>query len=164
MAEYTRLARINGSSKRPVEQRSPRLAGAFRIVNVLEVTPDEVISWGDKQRDCGYPDTFVKQNDERRSCFGLNDGSIGIHMENSEQFETRFVEVFQPIFLWGVGALELILVLYTVYMEFVTGTGPSLLSTVLPLSVVIAIVWAVLAVLITLIVIGIKNRTNRGKP
>ena len=82
-------------------------------------------------------------------------------MENSKEFETRFVEVFQPIFLWGVGALELTLVLYTLYMEFVTGTGPSLLSTVLPLSVVIAIVWAVLAVLITLAVVGIKNRTNR---
>lgn len=84
-------------------------------------------------------------------------------MENSKEFETRFVEVFQPIFLWGVGALELTLVIYTLYMEFVTGTGPSLLSTVLPLSVVIAIVWAVLAVLITLIVVGIKNRTNRTK-
>lgn len=81
-------------------------------------------------------------------------------MENPQNFETRFIEVFQPIFLWGVGALELMLVLYTVYMEFVTGTGPSLLSTVLPLSVVIAIVWAVLAVLITLAVIGLKKRAN----
>jgi hypothetical protein len=81
-------------------------------------------------------------------------------MENPQNFETRFIEVFQPIFLWGVGALELMLVLYTVYMEFVTGTGPSLLSTVLPLSVVIAIVWAVLAVLITLAVIGLKKRAK----
>jgi len=84
-------------------------------------------------------------------------------MENSEEFETRFIEVFQPIFLWGVGALELTLVIYTLYMEFVTGAGPSLLSTVLPLSVVIAIVWAVLAVLITLTVVGLKNRANRTK-
>lgn len=84
-------------------------------------------------------------------------------MNNPQDFETRFIEVFQPIFLWGVGAFELALVIYTLYMEFVTGTGPSLLSTVLPLSVVIAIVWAVLAVLITLAVVGIKNRTNRTK-
>ena len=81
-------------------------------------------------------------------------------MEEPQNFETRFIEVFQPIFLWGVGALELILVIYTLYMEFVSGAGPSLLTTVLPLSVVIAIVWAVLAVLITLGVIGIKNRTK----
>jgi len=84
-------------------------------------------------------------------------------MKKPQDFETRFIEVFQPIFLWGVGAFELALVIYTLYMEFVTGTGPSLLSTVLPLSVVIAIVWAVLAVLITLTVVGIKNRTNRTK-
>jgi len=84
-------------------------------------------------------------------------------MEKSEHFETRFVEVFQPIFLWGVAAFELALAIYTVYMEFVTGAGPSLVSTILPLSVVIAIVWAVLAVLITLIVIGIKKRKNRSE-
>lgn len=83
-------------------------------------------------------------------------------MKNPPKFETRFVEVFQPIFLWGVGALELSLVIYTLYMEFVTGTGPSLLSTILPLSVVIAIVWAVLAVLITLIVVGVKNPKNHS--
>ena len=83
-------------------------------------------------------------------------------MEKAEDFETRFVEVFQPVFLWGVGALELALVIYTGYMEFVTGTGPSLLSTVLPLSVVIAIVWAVLAVLITLTTIAIKKRIDRS--
>jgi len=79
-------------------------------------------------------------------------------MKNPQNFESRFTEYFQPIFLWGVAALELILVLYTLYMEFVTGTGPSLLSTVLPLSIVIAIVWAVLAVLITLAFVGIQNR------
>lgn len=84
-------------------------------------------------------------------------------MEKSEDFEARFVEHFQPIFLWGVGALELALVIYTVHMEFVTGAGPSLVSTILPLSVGIAIIWAVIAVLIALIVIGIKNRTNRSK-
>ena len=81
-------------------------------------------------------------------------------MDDPQNFETRFIEVFQPIFLWGVGALELFLVIYTLYMEFVSGAGPSLLTTVLPLSVVIAIVWAVLAVLITLAVVGIKNRTQ----
>ena len=79
-------------------------------------------------------------------------------MKIPQDFETRFTETFQPIFLWGVGALELTLILYTLYQEFVTGTGPSLLSTVLPLSVVIAIVWAVLSVLITLVVVGIKNQ------
>ncbi len=84
-------------------------------------------------------------------------------MEKSEDFETRFVEVFQPVFLWGVGALELALVVHTVYMEFVTGAGPSLISTILPLSIVIAVVWAVLAVLITLIFVGIKKRKNRSE-
>ncbi|MCR9194915.1 MAG: hypothetical protein NXH88_09300 [Hyphomonas sp.] len=79
-------------------------------------------------------------------------------MKIPQDFEAQFTETFQPIFLWGVGALELILILYTLYQEFVTGTGPSLLSTVLPLSVVIAIVWAVLSVLITLAVVGIKNQ------
>jgi hypothetical protein len=82
-------------------------------------------------------------------------------MENSEEFETRFTEVFQPIFAWGVAALELILVIYTLYMEFVTGSGPSLLAMILPLSIAIAIVWAVLAVLITLAFIAIKKRTDR---
>ena len=64
---------------------------------------------------------------------------------------------------WGVGAFELALVIYTLYLELVTGTGPSLLTTVLPLSIVIAIAWAVLAVLITLAVVGIKIRINRKK-
>jgi uncharacterized membrane protein (DUF485 family) len=82
-------------------------------------------------------------------------------MDNPQDLETRFTEVFQPIFIWGVGAFELILILYTLYMELVTGTGPSLLATVLPLSVVIAIVWAVLAALISLIIVGIKRRTSR---
>ncbi|WP_372529372.1 hypothetical protein [Parvularcula marina] len=85
-------------------------------------------------------------------------------MEEPQDLESRFTEVFQSVFLWGVGALELTLVLYTLYMEFVTGTGPSLLSTVLPLSVVIAVAWAVLAVLITLVFLGIKNRLSRTKP
>ncbi|RFB03976.1 hypothetical protein DX908_00955 [Parvularcula marina] len=84
-------------------------------------------------------------------------------MEEPQDLESRFTEVFQSVFLWGVGALELTLVLYTLYMEFVTGTGPSLLSTVLPLSVVIAVAWAVLAVLITLVFLGIKNRLRRTK-
>ena len=96
-------------------------------------------------------------------CLVSNGWDNSVRMENSKEFEIRFVEVFQPIFLWGVGALELTLVIYTLYMEFVTGTGPSLLSTVLPLSVVIAVVWAVLTVLITLAVIGIKKRINPPK-
>ena len=78
-------------------------------------------------------------------------------MKPQQDFETQFTETFQPIFLWGVGALELLLILYTLYQEFVTGTGPSLLSTVLPLSVAIAIVWAVLSVLLTLAVVSINN-------
>ena len=82
-------------------------------------------------------------------------------MKQSQDFEARFIEVFQPVFLWGVGAFELILILYTLYMEFVSGAGPSLLTTVLPLSVAIAVAWAVLAVLITLAIVGIKNRTKR---
>ena len=82
-------------------------------------------------------------------------------MKQSQDFEARFIEVFQPVFLWGVGAFELILILYTLYMEFVSGAGPSLLTTVLPLSVAIAVAWAVLAVLITLAIVGIKNRTRR---
>lgn len=84
-------------------------------------------------------------------------------MENPQDLETRFTEIFQPIFLWGVGAFELTLVIYSVYMELVTGTGPSLLSTVLPLSVVIAIVWAVLAALISLIIVGIQRRASHTK-
>ena len=84
-------------------------------------------------------------------------------MEHPQDFEARFTEVFQPIFIWGVGALELALLIYTLYSELVTGTGPSLLTTVLPLSIVIAIAWAVLAVLITLAVVGFKNRAARKK-
>jgi len=79
-------------------------------------------------------------------------------MTDPQNFEARFIEVFQPIFFWGGGAFELVLVLYTFYLEFATGTGPSLFTTVLPLSIAIAIAWAVLSVLITLAVIGIKNR------
>jgi len=82
-------------------------------------------------------------------------------MNNYKKFEAQITETFKPVFLWGVGALELILLMYTLYMELVTGTGPAVLTTVLPLSVVIAIVWAVLAVLISLIIVGIRNRANR---
>ncbi|WP_417468588.1 hypothetical protein [Maricaulis sp.] len=85
-------------------------------------------------------------------------------MKIQREFEKQFTETFQPIFIWGVGAFELALVIYTLYLEFLTGTGPSLLSTVLPLSVAIAIAWAVLAALITLAVIGFRNRANRQKP
>tara|TARA_R110001592_G_scaffold117690_1_gene319831 strand:+ start:208 stop:465 length:258 start_codon:yes stop_codon:yes gene_type:complete len=85
-------------------------------------------------------------------------------MKIQREFENRFTGTFQPIFIWGVGALELALVIYTLYLEFLTGTGPSLLSTVLPLSVAIAIAWAVLAVLITLAIVGFRNRADRKKP
>tara|TARA_R110000744_G_scaffold1843_13_gene7208 strand:+ start:73542 stop:73799 length:258 start_codon:yes stop_codon:yes gene_type:complete len=85
-------------------------------------------------------------------------------MKIQREFEKRFTATFQPIFIWGVGALELALVIYTLYLEFLTGTGPSLLSTVLPLSVAIAIAWAVLAVLITLAIVGFRNRADRKKP
>ena len=78
-------------------------------------------------------------------------------------FEARFIKTFQPIFFWGVGAFELGLVLYTFYLEFATGSGPSLFSTVLPLSIIIAIAWAVLSVLITLAVVGLTDRANRKK-
>jgi hypothetical protein len=79
-------------------------------------------------------------------------------MENSQDLQGRFTQVYQPTFYWGVGALELTLIIYTLYMEFVTGAGPSLLTTVLPLSVVILVVWAVIAVLITLAFVGIESR------
>lgn len=84
-------------------------------------------------------------------------------MDGGQDLETRFTEVFQPMFFWGVGALELALVMYTLYMEFVTGTGPSLLSTVLPLSVVILIIWAVLSALIAILFVGVVNRIERTK-
>ena len=84
-------------------------------------------------------------------------------MNDGQELETRFTEVFQPIFFWGVGALELALVIYTLYMEFVTGTGPSLLSTVLPLSVVILIMWAILSALISLVFVGVVKRLKRTK-
>ncbi|WP_370177987.1 hypothetical protein [Alteriqipengyuania sp.] len=82
-------------------------------------------------------------------------------MKDSRDFEAKFTEIFQPMFFWGVGALELTLVLYTLYMEFVEGSGPSLLSTVLPLSVLILVMWAVLAALVSAAIVGVKNRTNR---
>ena len=85
-------------------------------------------------------------------------------MSDSPDFETRFTEVFQPMFFWGVGALELTLILYTLYMEFIEGSGPSLLYTVLPLSVLILVIWAIVASLVSAAFIGIKNRTNRPKP
>ena len=79
-------------------------------------------------------------------------------MKLPQDFEARFTDVFQPVFIWGVGALELALILYTLYSEFLTGTGPSLLTTVLPLSIAIAVAWAVLAVLITLAIVTFKAR------
>ncbi|MGB3455427.1 MAG: hypothetical protein WBG08_04230 [Litorimonas sp.] len=79
-------------------------------------------------------------------------------MKDPKAFESRFTDVFHPVFFWGVGALELTLIMYTLYMELVTGTGPSLLSTILPLSIAIAVAWAVMAVLVTLAIIGIKRR------
>ena len=83
-------------------------------------------------------------------------------MNKPQDFETRFTEVFQPIFLWGVGAFELILIIYTLYMEFVTGMVP-LCYPRLTYKYSNRDVWAVLAVLITLAVVGIKNRTKRAK-
>ena len=85
-------------------------------------------------------------------------------MEDGRDFDTKFTEVFQPMFFWGVGALELALVLYTLYKEFVEGSGPSLLTTVLPLSVLILVVWAIAASLISAAFVGIRNRTNKAKP
>ena len=79
-------------------------------------------------------------------------------MKVSPKLEARFSDVFQPVFYWGFGAFELLLVLYTVYLELTTGTGLSLVSTVLPLSVAIAVVWAVLSALITLAVLGLRKR------
>ncbi len=82
-------------------------------------------------------------------------------MGDQQDFQANFIKVFQPVFMWGVAALELALVIYTFYLEFRTGTGLSLMYTVLPLSIALAIAWAVLSVLISLIILGIKNRTNR---
>ena len=82
-------------------------------------------------------------------------------MAEQRDFQAQFIEVFQPVFMWGVAALELALVIYTFYLEFRTGNGPSLLYTIMPLSIAIAIVWAVLSVLITLLIVGIKNRPIR---
>ena len=84
-------------------------------------------------------------------------------MKDAKDFESRFTDMFQPIFFWGVGALELTLILYTLYMELMTGSGPSLLTTILPLSVAIAILWAVLAALITLARLGVEKRRNRSE-
>ena len=81
-------------------------------------------------------------------------------MKAPQDFETRFAEVFQPIFLWGVAVFEMLLVIYAIYMEFFTGTGPSLLTTVLPLSIAIAIAWAVIAVLITLAIVSLRSRKS----
>ena len=82
-------------------------------------------------------------------------------MADKRDFQAQFIEVFQPVFMWGVAALELALVIYTFYLEFRTGNGLSLLYTIMPLSIAIAIVWAVLSVLITLLIVGIKNRAIR---
>lgn len=82
-------------------------------------------------------------------------------MVDQKDFQEQFIKVFQPVFMWGVATLELALLIYTFYSEFRTGTGPSLLYTILPLSIVIAIVWAVLSVLLTLVILGLKNRTAR---
>ena len=79
-------------------------------------------------------------------------------MKTQQNLETRFSRVYQPIFYWGVGAFELLLISYTVYLELTTGTGLSLVTTVLPLSIVIAIGWAIVSVLITLAIVGIRNR------
>jgi len=84
-------------------------------------------------------------------------------MAVQQDFQAKFIKVFQPVFMWGVAAFELALVVYTFYLEFRAGTGLSLLYTILPLSIVIAIAWAVLSVLITLVIVGVKNRTNRKK-
>ncbi|GLQ20975.1 hypothetical protein GCM10007854_19300 [Algimonas porphyrae] len=84
-------------------------------------------------------------------------------MKDPKDFEFRFGEVFQPIFFWGVGALELSLIIYTLYMEFVTGAGPSLLTTILPLSIIVAIAWAILAVLIALAMMGLKKLKGRTR-
>lgn len=79
-------------------------------------------------------------------------------MKDSSKLDVRFSEIFQPIFYWGFGVFELLLVLYTMYLELLTGTGLSLVSTILPLSVAIAVIWAVLSVLITLAVLRLKKR------
>ncbi|WP_416876691.1 hypothetical protein [Litorimonas sp.] len=82
-------------------------------------------------------------------------------MADQQDFQAQFIEVFQPVFMWGIAALELALVVCTFYLEFRTGNGPSLLYTIMPLSIAIAIAWAVLSVLIALVIFGIKNRAAR---
>ena len=84
-------------------------------------------------------------------------------MENPQDFEARFTRVFNPTFFWGVGILELSLVLYTLYMELVTGSGPSLLSTGLPLSVIMLIMWAVLAALVSLVFLFLKTNDHHSR-
>jgi len=82
-------------------------------------------------------------------------------MAEQRDFQAHFIAVFQPIFMWGVAGLEMALVIYTFYLEFRTGSGLSLLYTIMPLSIAIAIIWAILSVLITLLIVGIKNRALR---
>lgn len=93
---------------------------------------------------------------EKQSC-----SDMVLSMSDQQKFQAQFVEIFQPVFMWGVAALELALVIYTFCQEFRTGTGPSLLYTILPLSIVIAIAWAILSVLLTLVIVGIRKRVNR---
>lgn len=82
-------------------------------------------------------------------------------MADQQDFQAQFIKVFQPVFMWGVAALELALVIYTFYSEIRTGTGLSLLYTIQPLSIAIAIAWAVLSVLLTLVIVSIRKRANR---
>lgn len=79
-------------------------------------------------------------------------------MGDKQDFQTQIIQVFQPVFMWGVAAFELALILYTLYSEIQTGTGLSLIYHILPLSIAIAVAWAVISVLITLVIVGIKNR------
>ncbi len=82
-------------------------------------------------------------------------------MKDRESFSEEFRNWFRPIFLWGFGVSIFLLSAYSFLTEIRTGAGPSLLLTLLPLAVLLALVWVVASVLATLAAIGIRKRLDR---
>ena len=81
-------------------------------------------------------------------------------MKDEQEFVVKFGATFRPIFLKGFGAFISALTIYAFYIEYRTGTGLSLMYTLLPLCTIAAIIWAVISIPITLMILRHKNRNT----
>ncbi len=76
-------------------------------------------------------------------------------MGNHKSFRAAFQAWFRPIFLWGYGSLIVVLSACSSMTVIHTVCGPSLLTSLPPASVLVANIWPVGAVGLTLAVLAL---------